>query len=142
MPVRLALVSFLVLATAAGAVELRSIDVRVGTDGLISVPLSVSNAASVPMVCIGELAHWYSAELARAAAGETALVELWFDPQSGTYTVLNDKRENMPVEALWCGLAGRSYETRGQILLERRPGKAPTALALTCTVRDGRLDCR
>jgi len=138
---KLAIASFFILAASASAVELRSIEVRNGTDGLASVPLSVANAGSAPIVCIGELAHWYSAELARAEAGDTARIALWFDPKSGTYTVLNDKQENMPVESLWCGLAGRSYETRATIALERKLDDAPTALAVTCAMGADRLSC-
>lgn len=141
MPMIFAIVTFLVLASSANAVELRSLDVRSGTEGLVSVPLSLANATDAPMVCIGELAHWYSTELARAAAGETAQVELWFDPQTGTYTVLNGKQENMPVEALWCGLAGRAYETRAPIPLDRKQGAAPPALAVSCAMGDIRLYC-
>lgn len=138
---KLAVLSFVVLATSAGAVELRSIEVRRGTDGLVSVPLSLANTTDAPIVCIGELAHWYSKELARAEAGATARIALWFDPPTGTYTVLNDADENMPVEALWCGVAGRTYETRSVIALDRGLDSPPDALAFTCAISDERLSC-
>ena len=76
-------------------------------------------------------------------AGATAHIDLWFDPQTGAYTVLNDKRENMPVEALWCGLAGRAYDTRSAIALDRTARRVPGAIALTCAETSAdRLDCR
>jgi hypothetical protein len=46
----------------------------------------------------------------------------------------------MPVEALWCGLEGRSYETRAALGIARtRHGPLPRAT--TCRVEDGRLVC-
>lgn len=133
--------SLLVFATDSGAVELRHTEVRTGTEGLQPVPLSVANAAGAPVVCVGELAHWYSAELAHAGTGATARIDLWFDPQSGTYSVLNQKSENMPVEALWCGLAGQAYATRSVVTLNRQAGAEPPPLALTCTKEATRLVC-
>src|SRR5690606_8894179 len=101
--IRSAFLVFLMLFSSAGlAVDLRPVEVRRGTEGLAAVPLTIANAAGEPIVCVGELAHWYSAELGRAAAREEMRVPLWFDPETGTYTVLNDSDENMPVEALWC----------------------------------------
>lgn len=133
--------SLILVAFSASAVELRQTEVRSGTEGLVNVPVSLANASDAPIVCIGELAHWYSAELARADSGATATIALWFDPQTGTYAVLNDKDENMPVEALWCGLAGRSYETRAAIPLDRKRDATPGPLALTCAMGAGRLSC-
>ncbi|MEO9786092.1 MAG: hypothetical protein ABJF67_00575 [Aurantimonas coralicida] len=139
---RTLMVLFLVgLGEPADAVELRSIEVRTGTDGLVAVPLSVTNASGAPVVCVGQLAHWYSQELARAGTGATALIPLWFDPATGTFTVLNDKAENMPVESLWCGLEGRAYESRAAITLDRQADATPSPMALTCTLDGSRLTC-
>jgi hypothetical protein len=132
----------IVLATPVTAVELHPVEVRTGTVGLASVPLSVTNAAAAPITCVGELAHWYSTDLAHAGPGAIARIPLWLDPATGTYTVLNDKRENMPVEALWCGVDGMAYATRSMIALERRAGTVPGALAVTCAATGtGGLDC-
>lgn len=137
-----AIVSLLVLfaASSASAVELRSIDVRRGTEGLAAAPVSITNATGDAVSCIGELAHWYSAELASVAAGETAVIVLWHDPETGAFTAMNDKQENMPVESLWCGLDGRAYATRALVALPRQAGTAPS-LALTCTMGSDRLAC-
>ncbi|MCB1499103.1 MAG: hypothetical protein KDK07_04825 [Bauldia sp.] len=130
-----------VLAGPAAAVELHPVDVRTGTEGLTPAPLTIANAADAPIVCVGELAHWYSAELGRAEPGTSTTIPLWFDPATGTYTALNDKRENMPVEALWCGIAGRAYATRAVVALARRAGDDAPPAALTCTMGDIRLLC-
>lgn len=136
------MILFSLLAVPAHAVELRHVEVRRGTDGLASVPLSLANATGGPIVCVGELAHWYSEELGRAASGEVLRIPLWFDPATGTYSVLNDKRENMPVEALWCGVAGRAYATRDTVALRREAGAPPPAMALTCGIDGARLACQ
>ncbi|MEI5676709.1 hypothetical protein G6N74_10055 [Mesorhizobium sp. CGMCC 1.15528] len=129
----------LTLATSAQATELRHITVRTGTDGLSPVSLTVANAGKEPLACNADIAHWYSVELTAVAPGKAAQIELWFDPKSGTYAALNDKRENLPVERLWCGIEGRAYATRSQIALDH--GAAPAALQLTCSDKTGRLVC-
>ena len=141
MKVVFALALLPLLATTAGAVELRPIEVRRGTEGLEPAPLSIANTAGVPVVCVGELAHWYSAELAAIATGATATIDLWFDPETGTVSALNEARENMPVESLWCGIAGEAYETRATVALAREAGATAKPRTLTCTMGDTRLTC-
>ena len=137
-----ALISTLILlATPAAAVELRPIEVRTGIDGLESMPLSVANGTISPIVCRAELAHWYSIDLVELAPGSAADIALWFDPDSGTVTVLNEKQENMPIEKLWCGLKDRAYATRAELRLDRRLSVAPGKLAVRCSERDGLLRC-
>ncbi|SFT53511.1 hypothetical protein [Mesorhizobium sp. YR577] len=129
----------LTLATSAQATELRHITVRTGTDGLTPVSLTVANAGKETLACNADIAHWYSIELAAVAPGKTASLELWFDPKTGTYAALNDKRENLPVERLWCGIEGRAYATRSQIALDH--GAAPATRQLACSDETGRLVC-
>ena len=129
------------LAANAMAVELREIEVRTGTDGLSPLSVSIDNRSGREVVCVGELAHWFSAELARAPAGATARIALWFDPETGTTSALNAHKENMPVESLWCGIAGRAYETRSQVALKRDVDAPDTTLALICVLAEDRLVC-
>ncbi len=126
-------------ATAAHAVELRHVEVRTGTAGLSPVSLALSNAADEAIACNADIAHWYSVELATAAPGADIQIALWFDPETGTYSVLNDKRENLPVERLWCGFQGRAYATRAQVVLER--AALPTERPVSCAVTADRLNC-
>jgi len=142
MPLRLAcaFAGLLAAATCATAVELRPVTVRKGVEGLDPAPLSVINGASGPIVCVAGLAHWYSLALGRAPAGETLHIPLWRDYESGAVVALNDNQENMPVEALWCGLEGRSYETRAVLRVER-VRRGPLPRAVTCREEGGRLIC-
>ena len=97
------LVSALVLsASTVHAVELHHVEVRTGTDGLSPVSLALNNAAGEAIACSADIAHWYSVELATAVPGADIRIELWFDPETGTYSVLNDKREN------GCGAASKA----------------------------------
>ena len=70
------------------------------------------------------------------------VIDLWFDPASGTWLILNDKQENMPVEAAWCGIAGRAYETRMPIALDRSTCATPTPRVMACAASGGSLACR
>jgi hypothetical protein len=131
--------ALLASASAAHAVELHQVEVRTGTEGLSPVSVVLTNAAGEAIACNADIAHWYSVELATAAPGAAMRIELWFDPETGTYAVLNDKDENLPVERLWCGFAGRAYETRAQIVLA--PAAPPAERPVTCADAAGRLSC-
>lgn len=135
LPVMLSFTSF------ANAVELHHVNVRKGTDGLDMVPLTISNAGNEELTCNADFAHWYSAGIATIEPGKNARLELWFDPKTGTFTILNDKRENLPIERLWCGLSRRAYATRAQITLDRADA-AQGRRAVSCGVEQDRLACR
>jgi hypothetical protein len=129
------------LAGPAAAVELRQIEFKVGIEGLSAAPLTLRNAGDESISCTAELAHWYSQSVGEAAPGGEAKIELWFEPATGAYVLLNAKRENMPVESLWCGIAGRAYATRSIIVLQRSKGGASTAREVSCAVLEDRLRC-
>ncbi|MBL8584487.1 MAG: hypothetical protein JNL61_19970 [Rhizobiaceae bacterium] len=128
------------VAGPAATVELHHIEVRRGTEGLTSMPLVVANTGMAPISCSAALAHWYSTVLAEIAPGTEATVPLWLDPKSGTITILNDKEENMPVEALYCGIAGRAYETR-TVLVPDTPGSWTGTRKVACAADADRLRC-
>lgn len=132
--------TIVVFAGSANAVELRPIEVKTGTEGLINAPLSVANKGAEPMACHADLAHWYSTQLATVSPGTQSLADLWFDPQDGTFSLLNDKQEQMAVESLWCGIDGRAYETRAALLLDR--SAVPTPRLVECAADNGKMVCR
>ena len=141
MVLKLLLPALLAVMPLAQATELRQTTVRTGTEGLQPTPLTILNEAPLAVSCTAEIAHWYSVEIATAAPGASARIDLWFDPKTGTYAALNDSQENLPVERLWCGFAGRAYETRSQIALDRRIGQEPEARSLSCAAQAGRVVC-
>ncbi|WP_442578429.1 hypothetical protein ACSBOB_23245 [Mesorhizobium sp. ASY16-5R] len=137
----MAVAGLLVQTIGAHAVELRHITVRTGVDGLHPAPIAVTNSTAAPIVCVAQLAHWYSAVVAQAGPGASTRIALWQDPSTGAFVALNDKQENMPVEALWCGFEGRSYETRAALPLDRGQPAAATPRSVACLEEAGRLAC-
>lgn len=139
---RVFVLAILLSTISAGAVELRPVKVTRGTHGLTHVPVDVTNAGTEALTCTIQLAHWYSAAIVDTAPGASAHIDLWFAPASGTYLILNDKQDNMPVESLWCGIAGRAYETRAAIALDRQSRTAPAARKISCSVSGSHLSCK
>lgn len=135
----------LVLATAIYAVAafaaIAESDHRKGTAGLTRLDYSVANGGQTAMSCDVKLAHWYSDHLATVPAGETAGFTLWSDAQNGAVYRVNAAGDRMPVEQLWCGLDGKSWETRAEIALPRLGGQTAAAAALRCEATAGQTRC-
>ena len=141
MKIRYVLPVMLAFTCSASAVELHHVIVRKGTEGLDMVPLTISNAGNEGLSCNADFAHWYSEGIATVEPGKSARLDLWFDPKTGTFTILNDKRENLPVERLWCGLSARAYATRAQIALDRADATKGER-TVSCVMGQDSLDCR
>ncbi|RMF33470.1 MAG: hypothetical protein D6754_16915 [Alphaproteobacteria bacterium] len=122
------------LPAALQAADLHPVEGQHGTEGLEAVHLRLRNQGTRTLDCQAQLAHWFSDRLALIAPGESVDRVLWRDPQTGSVALLNERGDAMPVEALWCGVAGRAYRTRAPIALEGL--RAGSWLELTC--RDGR----
>jgi len=135
------LIPFALLAFV-GSAQAEEIQHLRGVEGLVKVPMHFRNDGPLPMTCKSSVAHWYSLELGKANKGETVSVDLWFNPKTGVVALLNEEQFQMPVLALYCGLAGRSWETRSEIAFERRAGTVPAPVNLTCVDVDDRLVCK
>lgn len=127
----------ILLSSTAGAAE----PAARGSAGLSPLTVSVRNTGSEPIDCGAAVAHWFSVELGTAAAGAAVTIPLWRDPATGAVFTLNPSQDRLPIERLWCGLAGRSWATRSEITLPRKPGTADD-IALACTAEAERLACR
>jgi hypothetical protein len=113
-----------------------------GTEGTAAIPFTARNDGPARIACSAAIAHWYSFDLGEAGPGETVRATLWLDPATGEVSLLNELQDRMPVQALWCGLAGRSWATRSSVPLARRAGEAPGRIELTCASERDRLVCR
>lgn len=115
-----------------------------GPDGLVERTFRAANRGEGRIACGAAIAHWYSVDLGQAGPGGTVGTQLWFDPAGGTVYLLNDKQDRLPVETLWCGVAGRSWATRSLVDLPRHAGPAGTApeIAVECAPAGDRLVCR
>jgi hypothetical protein len=124
---------FLVLTAPATAGK------TVDRGSLVAAPVEVHNSGAAPILCQAEIAHWFATDLARILPGDSASVDLRFDPRSGTWAAMNARGEALPVERAWCGLEGRTYETRWNLSLGR---DQPQAQQLDCRGEDSGLSCR
>lgn len=124
---------FLVLAAPATAGK------TVDRDNLIAVPVEIHNSGDAAILCQAEIAHWFATDLAKIVPGDSASLDLRFDPLTGTWAAMNTRGEALPVERAWCGLLGRTYETRWNLSLGR---DQPQARQLDCRGEGAALSCR
>ncbi len=141
MPV-FSLIALLAALSAAHAPAEEAQPVVRGTEGAIAIPFSATNGGPGRIACSAAIAHWYSLDLGEAGPNEAVRATLWFDPRSGEVSILNELQARMPVQALWCGLAGRSWTTRSAVPLARRAGEPPEPIELTCAPIGDRLVCQ
>ncbi|PZO77441.1 MAG: hypothetical protein DI629_14550 [Mesorhizobium amorphae] len=111
----------------------------VDRDGLVAVPVEVRNSGTTPILCQAEIAHWFAMDLARIAPDETVSLDLRFSRPTGTWAAINARGEALPVERAWCGVEGRTFETRWNLKLGR---DAPQPLQLDCRADTTGLHCR
>jgi hypothetical protein len=136
---RAALLLSALLATPAAAAE-SGVTAR-GTAGLAPLRFAARNDGGEAMSCAVATAHWYSVDLGTAAPGATLRQTFWATPATGEIVILNAHGDRMPVQALWCGLAGRAWDTRAAIELERRAGRRPAPVHVACRAASGPLRC-
>lgn len=133
------LILALFIGTAAAADHTPKIER--GFDGLTAFAFEARNDGEAPIACAAAIAHWYSVELGRASLGQAVRHTLWFDPSRGVVFLIDKAEVRLPVETLWCGLEGRSWETRHVASLPSHTGEIAQAITLTCTDKDNRLIC-
>jgi hypothetical protein len=127
----IATLAVLIVPAAAGK--------TVDRDSLIAVPVEIHNSGTAPILCQAEIAHWFATDLATIAPGDSASLDLRFDPVSSTWATMNTRGEALPLERAWCGVEGRTYETRWDIQLDR---DEPQAKRLDCRREGAGLGCR
>ena len=141
MPLLYVAATLAVFGSAPAAAE-EGIRILRGTAGLVEVPFAAHNEGPGEIACSAALAHWYSLDLGEAAPGGRVRASLWYDPKDGTVVLLNGSKDRMPVQALWCGVAGRSWATRAMVPMERAAGHVPPPIRIACAPAGGRLSCR
>jgi hypothetical protein len=118
--------------------------------GLVAVPASaatqsfdvtINNTGDAVLACDASIAHWYSNALGDIPPGKTLRFTLRADAAKGTVFLRNTVGDDMPVQRLWCGLKGRSWATRAEILLDRRIGVTPSPISLDCAGKGNGTAC-
>ncbi|WP_213989870.1 hypothetical protein [Sodalis sp. dw_96] len=113
-----------------------------GTQGLLPFSLTIGNSGTSPLECQATTAHWYSVSLGRIGAGKKISAPLWKNPASGEVIILNAHQDRMPVQRIWCGAEGQSWQTRSEVTLPTRRGESPQSIALACASLAGSTNCR
>ena len=111
-----------------------------GSAGLAPLAVTVANDTEADIACAAAVAHWFSVDLGAAPAGGTVRMALWRDAATGAVFTLNAVGDRLPIERLWCGVAGRAWATRSEIALPKHAGAAAD-VSIACTGGE-RLDCR
>lgn len=137
--IRAFLLTLPLFASAAGAAEDHA--AMRGSAGLVPLPFAARNDGGQPMSCAVDTAHWYAVDLGTTAPGTWLRQMFWTVPATGEVVILNAHDDRMPVEALWCGEAGRAWETRATIDLERRAHRPPAPLDVACSTVGPSLRC-
>lgn len=128
-------ISPLLVAALAGLVAMPA------AAGTQAFDVTIRNSGDTALACDATIAHWYSNALGDIAPGATLRFTLFSDPDDGTVFLRNAVGDDMPVQRLWCGLKGRSWETRAEITLERRAGTVPASITLDCAAEPEGTTC-
>lgn len=94
--------------------------------------ITVTNTGTEPLICRASIAHWFSEDLGAAGAGESLSFSFGVDMATGAVFRRNDVGDEMAVQRIWCGLKGRDWPSRAEIVLARRAGEAPAPVRLNC----------
>ncbi len=113
-----------------------------GTQGLLPFSLTIGNSGTLPLDCQATTAHWYSVDLGRVEAGKKISAPLWKNLAGGEVFILNVNQDRMPVQRIWCGAEGQSWQTRSDVALPTRRGGRPQSMVLDCASLAGPVRCR
>ena len=136
------------LARVTGAVLLTSFCValpcgaKADGEGRLNVQIDIGNATGAALECQALAAHWYSFPVRRLDAGGNVLMSFAYRPERGEVTA--EPASRLPVETLYCGLAGRAWATRGEIDVRAAAARAAAAggrARITCRAAGGAVAC-
>lgn len=113
-----------------------------GTAGLQAFSVTVNNQGRLPLACQETTAHWYSVEFGILAPGATLSTRLWKNPATGEVFILNQHQDRLPLQLVWCGIAGDAWRTRADVALPTRHGPGVASIRLRCVAGVDKVDCR
>lgn len=115
-------------------------EARVPAD-LATLPFEARNLGPGAMACMATTAHFYSVDLGTVQPGSRVVHTFWAAPSTGVVFLRNARGDLMPVQSLWCGIAGRAWITRFAFSLPRRAGQRPSPLRFSCRSDAAALSC-
>lgn len=110
----------------------------------LPVHVTAENRTGGPLECQAVAGHWYSFDLGTGAAGATMTFDMAVDPETGTVVMWNSEHDPVPIETVFCGIAGRAWDTRFTFPLRRvaETAEAGETSAFVCEGSEGRVACR
>jgi hypothetical protein len=112
---------------------------RADDAGSVEVRLTVANATGAALQCQALAAHWYSFPVLLLPPGQKMAADFAF-----AGGVVFAPGSPIPLEAFYCGFAGRAWATRGDVAIRdvlARAVKAGGTARVTCRVESGAVTC-
>lgn len=110
----------------------------------LPVQITVDNQTGGRLECQAVAGHWYSFDLGTGAAAATMTFDMAVDPMTGTVVMWNSAMDPVPLESIYCGIAGKAWDTRFTFPLRRiaETADADETSAFVCEAAEGRVACR
>lgn len=114
------------LRSAAGGAILAA------TAPLVDLPTVIRNDTTSTLECHAVAGHWYGFDLGTIAPGAQARVTLGLDRRDGTVSLPNPAGARVPIQYMYCGVAGDAWHTRADLPLRRMAQESGTDAIATC----------
>ena len=128
------------LALAAGAVQAEVPRAAV----YLPVHVNAENRTGAPLECQAVAGHWYSFDLGTGTPAARMRFDMAVDPKTGTVVMYNSANDPVPIETVFCGVAGTAWETRFDFPLRSIATRAIAGQEsdFVCAEQAGRVACR
>ncbi|RLR17397.1 hypothetical protein D8L93_09550 [Sodalis-like symbiont of Bactericera trigonica] len=67
---------------------------------------------------------------------------MWENPATVEVFILNQHQDRLPLQRVWCGIAGDAWRTRADVALPTRHGPSVASIRLWCVAGIDQVDCR
>ena len=110
----------------------------------LPIHLTAENGAAETLECQAVAGHWYSFDLGTVTAASRLSFDMAVDPKTGTVVMYNSMQDPVPIETVFCGFAGRAWDTRFVFPLRQIAERAVAgeASAFVCEAASGHVVCR
>jgi len=109
--------------------------------------VGLRNRSGATLECHAIAGHWYGFDLGTIAAGRDMTVTVGIDPATGTISLPNSLHQPVPLQSIYCGVAGEAWRTRADLPLHRLATLAMIGagdvrrMIVVCRMRGATLGC-
>jgi hypothetical protein len=103
-------------------------------------PIAIENRTGGTLSCYATAGHWYGFDLGSVQGGGVMRLPLSLRPADGTLSLQNSLGQPVPIQMIYCGDAGRAYDTR--TILDLQAFVARGQHSTLCTRAGGLPVCR